>query len=350
MTTIAPPTETELNDFLGQAVTDFGAAATVAMVLIGDELGLYGALAEGGAQTPDQLATRTKTHPRLVREWLSNQAAAGYVAIDGPRFTLTPASAFALADPDSPVFLGGLAEVITAVYLGIDKVVDGFRSGHGLDWADQHASLFRGTDRFFRPAYAAHLVQEWLPALEGVVEKLIAGARVADVGCGLGASVSLMAAAFPMSQVIGYDSHAASIGAARTAITAANATFEVATATDIPAGDYDLITTFDALHDMGDPVAVARRIRQVIRPDGTWLVVEPFAGDTLQENLHPVGRLFYGVSTAVCTSHGVAQGGDDCLGSQAGPVRLTKVAHDAGFTSVRVAMRTPFNLILEVRP
>ena len=350
MTTIAPPSESELNEFLGQAVTDFGAAATVAMVLIGDELGLYAALAEGGAQTPEELAARTTTHPRLVREWLSNQAAAGYVAVDGPRFTLTPASAFALSDPNSPVFLGGLAEVITAVYRRIDRVADGFRTGRGLLWADHHPSLFRGTDRFFRPAYAAHLVPEWLPALDGVVEKLTAGARVADVGCGLGAVVALIAQAFPASQVIGYDSHAASIEAARAASTAANATFEVATATEIPGGDYDLITTFDALHDMGDPVAAARRIRQVICSEGTWLVVEPFAGDTLQENLHPVGRLFYGVSTAVCTSHGVSQGDDDCLGSQAGPGRLTKVAHDAGFTRVRLALQTPFNLIFEVRP
>jgi SAM-dependent methyltransferase len=350
MTTIAPPSETELNEFLGQAVTDFGAAVTVAMVLIGDELGLYEALAAGGAQTPEELATRTMTHPRLVREWLSNQAAAGYVAVDGPRFTLTPASAFALSDPNSPVFLGGLAEVIAAVYGGLDRVADGFRTGQGLDWADQHASLFRGTDRFFRPTYTAHLVQEWLPALDGVVEKLTAGARVADVGCGLGAAASLIAEAFPASQVIGYDSHAVSIEAARTAGTAANASFEVATATEIPGGDYDLITTFDTLHDMGDPVAAARRIRQVICSEGTWLVVEPFAGDTLQENLHPVGRLFYGISTAVCTSHGVSQGGDDCLGSQAGPTRLRQVAHDAGFTRVRLAVQTPFHLIFEARP
>jgi SAM-dependent methyltransferase len=351
MTTIAPPTETELNGFLGQAVTDFGAAATVAMVFVGDQLGLYRALAEEGAQTAEELAAATRTHPRLVREWLHNQAAAGYVVVvEGSRFSLTPASAFALSDPNSPVFLGGLAEVITAVYLDVDRVAEGFRTGRGVAWGEHDPHLFRGTDRFFRPAYAAQLVQEWLPALDHVVEKLATGARVADIGCGYGAAVSVMAQAFPASQFVGYDDHAASIDAARAAVSAVNATFVVATATETPGGDYDLITTFDCLHDMGDPVAAARRIRQVICRDGTWLLVEPFAGDTLEENLNPVGRLFYGVSTAICTSHGVSQGDDDCLGSQAGLGRLTKVAHDAGFTKVRLAAQTPFNLIVEVRP
>jgi SAM-dependent methyltransferase len=350
MTTIAQPTDAELNEFLGQAVTDFGAAATVAMVLVGDELGLYRGLADGGAQTPDELADRTQTHPRLVREWLHNQAAAGYVAIEGPRFALTPASAFALSNPDSPVFLGGLAEVISAIFRDVDRVADGFRSGKGLSWADHDPSLFRGTDRFFRPSYAAQLVQAWLPALDGVVDKLAAGARVADIGCGYGASISLMARAFPASQFVGYDSHPASIDAARQATTAPNASFFLAAAGETPGGDYDLVSTFDCLHDMGDPVGVARRIREVICSDGTWLLVEPFAGDTLGENLHPVGRLFYGVSTAVCTSHGVSQGDDECLGAQAGLVRLTEVAHDAGFSRVRLAVQTPFNLIVEVRP
>ena len=350
MSTITAPTDTELNDFLGQAVTDFGAAATVAMVVVGDQLGLYHALAHGGAQTPEELAAATKTHPRLVREWLHNQAAAGYVTIEGTRFALTPASAFALSDPESPVFLGGMAEVITAVFRGLDKVAEGFRTGKGVGWAEHDPCLFRGTERFFRPSYAAHLVPEWLPALDGVVEKLTAGARIADLGCGHGASTSLMAQAFPASQFIGYDYHAPSIDAARKATTAPNASFEVASATETPGGDYDLIATFDCLHDMGDPVAAARRIRKVICPDGTWLLVEPYAGDALQDNLNPVGRLFYGVSTAICTSHGVSQGDDECLGAQAGLGRLTKVAHDAGFTRVRLAAQTPFNLIVEVRP
>jgi SAM-dependent methyltransferase len=350
MTTIAPPTETELNDFLGQAVTDFGAAATIAMVYVGDQLGLYAGLVEGGAQTPEELAARTRTHPRLVREWLHNQAAAGYVAVDGSRFALTPASAFALADPDSPVFLGGMAEVLKAVFLGIDQVAEGFRTGKGVGWAEHDTSLFRGTERFFRPGYAANLVPEWLPALEGVVAKLTAGARVADIGCGHGASTALMAEAFPASHFVGFDYHEASIEAARRATTAGNASFEVAAATETPGADYDLVATFDCLHDMGDPVAAARRIRQIISPDGTWLLVEPFAGEALQDNLNPVGRLFYGVSTAICTSHGVSQGDDECLGAQAGLGRLTKVAHDAGFTRVRLAAQTPFNLIIEVRP
>jgi SAM-dependent methyltransferase len=350
MTTIAPPTETELNTFLGQAVTDFGAAATVAMVHVGDQLGLYRGLADGGAQTPEELAARTATHPRLIREWLANQAAAGYVTVDGLRFALTPASAFALSQPRSPVFLGGLAEVITAVFLDIDRIADGFRTGRGLAWGEHHDHLFRGTDRFFGPSYAAQLVPQWLPALDGVVDRLTAGARVVDVGCGYGASVSLMAEAFPASVFVGYDSHPESIDAARQATSAANASFEVAAATEVPGGDYDLITTFDCLHDIGDPVAAARHIRQIICSDGTWLLVEPNAGDTLEDNLNPVGRLFYGVSTAVCTSHGVAQGDDDCLGSQAGYERLAKVAHDAGFTRVRLAAQTPFNLIVEIRP
>jgi SAM-dependent methyltransferase len=350
MTTIAPPADADLEAFLGQAVTDFGAAATIAMVLVGDRLGLYRALADAGAQTPEQLAARTSTHPRLVREWLHNQAAAGYVSVEGSSFALTPASAFALSDPDSPVYLGGLADVITAVFLGIDKVVDGFRTGKGLGWAEHDACLFSGTERFFRPGYAAHLVSAWLPALDGVVDKLTAGARVADIGCGHGASTILMAEAYPQSQFTGFDYHPASVDAARAATTLPNASFEVAAAADTPAGAYDLVATFDCLHDMGDPVGAARRIRQVIAEDGTWLLVEPYAGDTLQDNLNPVGRLFYGVSTAVCTSHGVSQGDDDCLGAQAGLARLTKVAHDAGFTRVRLAAQTPFNLIVEIRP
>jgi SAM-dependent methyltransferase len=350
MTAIAPPAQADLEAFLGQAVTDMGAAATVAMVAIGDKLGLYRALAEGGAQTPEALASRTGTHPRLVREWLHNQAAAGYVVIDGETFALSPASAFALADPESPVYLGGLADVITAVFLGLDKVAEGFRSGKGVGWAEHDACLFSGTERFFRPGYAANLVSSWLPALDGVVDKLVAGARVADIGCGHGASTVLMAAAYPQSTFAGFDYHQDSITAARRTTTLPNVSFEVAAAADTPAGDYDLVATFDCLHDMGDAVGAARRIRQVIAADGTWLLVEPYAGDTLADNLNPVGRLFYGVSTAICTSHGVSQGDDDCLGAQAGLARLTKVAHDAGFTRVRLAAQTPFNLIVEVRP
>lgn len=350
MTTIAPPSEAELDAFLGQAVTDFGAAATVAMILVGDRLGLYAALADGGPQTPDELAARTETHPRLVREWLHNQAAAGYVTVDGTRFALTPASAFALSDQDSPVYLGGLSEVITAVYLGLGKVVRGFRTGRGVGWAEHDSCLFSGTERFFRPGYAQHLVPAWLPALDGVVEKLTSGARVADIGCGHGASTLLMAQAFPRSTFTGYDYHPDSIDAARSGAAAPNLSFEVASAVETPDGPFDLVTTFDCLHDMGDPVAAARRIRQVLVDDGTWLLVEPFAGDTLEENLNPVGRLFYGVSTALCTSHGVSQGDDECLGAQAGLSRLTQVARDAGFSRVRLADQTPFNLIIEVRP
>jgi SAM-dependent methyltransferase len=350
MNTIAPPADADLEAFLGQAVTDFGAAATVAMVLVGDRLGLYSGLVDGGAQTPEELASRTGTHPRLVREWLHNQAAASYVVVEGTRFALTSASAFALSNPESPVYLGGLADVIAAVYLGLDKVTEGFRTGEGVGWAEHDPCLFSGTERFFRPGYAANLVSDWLPALDGVVDKLVAGARVADIGCGHGAATILMAQAYPHSDFKGYDYHQASVEAARTSTTLPNISFEVSSAAQTPANDYDLVATFDCLHDMGDPVGAARRIRQVISPDGTWLLVEPQAGDTLEDNLNPVGRLFYGVSTAVCTSHGVSQGDDECLGAQAGLARLTKVAHDAGFTRVRLAAQTPFNLIVEVRP
>jgi len=350
MTTIAAPAQADLEAFLGQAVTDFGAAATVAMVRIGDRLGLYRGLADGGAQTPEELASRTGTHPRLVREWLHNQAAAGYVAIDGDAFALTPASAFALSDPDSPVFLGGLADVVTAVFRDMDKVAEGFRTGKGLGWAEHDDCLFSGTERFFRPGYAANLVSSWLPALDGVVDKLTAGARVADIGCGHGASTILMAEAYPRSQFTGFDYHSASIEAARAATSLPNVAFESAPAAQTPDGRYDLVATFDCLHDMADPVGAAHRIRQVIDENGTWLLVEPYAGDTLQDNLNPVGRLFYGVSTAICTSHGVSQGDDDCLGAQAGLARLTKVGHDAGFTRVRLAAQTPFNLVIEIRP
>ncbi len=350
MTTIAPPTDSELNDFLGQAVTDFGAAATVAMVLVGDQLGLYGGLADGGPQTPDELADRTQTHPRLVREWLHNQAAAGYVAIQGPRFTLTPASAFALSNPDSPVFLGGLAEIISSVFRDADKVAAGFRTGHGLSWAEHHPAVFRGTVRFFRPGYAAQLVPVWLPALDGVVDKLTAGARVADIGCGYGASISLMAQAFPASQFVGYDSHPASIDAARQATTAANASFYVAAATETPGGDYDLVSTFDCLHDMGDPVGAMQHGRETLDADGTVMLVEPFAGDTLADNLNPVGRIYYAASTLVCTPNSLNQEVGLALGAQAGPQRLEHIAREAGFTHFRRATQTPFNLVLEARP
>jgi 2-polyprenyl-3-methyl-5-hydroxy-6-metoxy-1,4-benzoquinol methylase len=352
----AQPDPAELDAFLGRAVPDMAAAAAVPLVLLGERLGLYRLLADGGPLTAPELGELSGTHPRLVREWLAAQAAGGYVSYDpaAHTFWLTPAQAFVLADDTSPVYLGGLVEVLSVLWTDLDKVVDGFRTGRGLAWHEHNAALFHGTERFFRPGYAAHLVPEWLPALEGVVAKLEQGATVADIGCGHGASTIIMAAAYPRSRFTGFDYHPPSVERARASAAEAGVgdrvSFEVAAATEIPAGGYDLVAAFDCLHDMGDPLAAARRVREALAPDGTWLVVEPFAGDSLSDNLNPVGRLFYAVSTQICTAHGVAQGDDDPLGAQAGEAQLRGVFERAGFTRARRAAETPFNLVLEVRP
>jgi SAM-dependent methyltransferase len=347
--------ETKLNEFMGKAVGDIGAALSAVLVVIGDKLGLYKALAKAGPSTAAELAAKTSTHERYVREWLGNQAASGYVAYDAKtaRFSLPEEQAMAFAEEGSPAFLPGAFQVIAAAFAAGEKITERFRTGEGLEWGEHHACLFEGTERFFRPGYAANLVSSWLPALEGVVPKLKEGALVADVGCGLGASVILMAQAFPKSRFRGFDIHPASIELARERAKAAGVadrvTFEVAKATNFPGSNYDLVAHFDSLHDMGDPLGAARRVREVLSPGGTWLIIEPFAGDKLEDNLNPVGRVFYGASTMLCVPNSLASHGP-ALGAQAGEKRLREVVMAAGFRGLRRAAETPFNLVLEARP
>jgi 2-polyprenyl-3-methyl-5-hydroxy-6-metoxy-1,4-benzoquinol methylase len=348
--------EKKLNDFLGKVVGDVGAAMSAALVVIGDKLGLYKAMAAAGPVTPTDLARRTGTAERYVREWLNAQAAGGYVDYDAAsgRFTLPPEQAFALADDASPASVPGLFHVAAAMWHSEEKMTDNFRSGRGLEWGAQHPCLFEGTERFFRSGYIGNLVGTWLPALEGVAAKLERGAKVADVGCGLGASTILMAKAFPKSKFIGFDSHEKSIALARErakeAGVADRATFEVAKSTDYPGGGYDLVAHFDCLHDMEDPVGAARHVKGTIARDGTWMIVEPFAADRPEENHNPVGRVFYSASTLLCVPHSLAHHGP-ALGAQAGEARLREVVvTGGGFTKFRRATETPFNLILEARP
>jgi SAM-dependent methyltransferase len=348
--------EQKLEAFVHQAVGDMGVAISGALVHIGDKLGLYKAMAGAGPLTPADLAGRTDTTERYVREWLDNQAAGGYVTYDPTtaRYELPDEHAMVLADENSPVFLGGGYEVVTAGYLGEAKVTEAFRTGGGVAGHEHDERLFRGTERFFRPGYQANLVDSWLPALEGAVDALSAGASVADIGCGFGAATIVLAKAFPRSRFVGYDNHDVSIAAARKAAAQAGVadrvTFEVAAAADYPGTGYDLVTVFDALHDMGDPVGVARHVRSTLSPDGTWLVVEPYASDHVPDNHNPLGRAFYGFSTLFCTPGSLAQDVALGLGAQAGGTRLRQVLTDGGFTRVRQAAATPLNLILEARP
>jgi 2-polyprenyl-3-methyl-5-hydroxy-6-metoxy-1,4-benzoquinol methylase len=348
--------QAKLEAFLGQAVTDMGAAISGLLLHIGDRLGLYKAMAGAGPITSSDLAQRTATAERYVREWLGNQAAGGYVIYDPTdrTYELPAEQAMVVANEDSPVFLAGAFETIASCYADHDVFVDAFRTGAGVGWHMHDKRLFSGVVRLFRPGYAAHLVEEWLPALDGVVEKLRAGASVADVGCGLGASTVIMAQAFERSTFAGFDIHEPSIEAARVAAADAGvsqrAKFDIAPATDLPGEGYDLVCVFDALHDMGDPVGVARRIRQALAPDGTLMLVEPNAGDALEDNLNPVGRTYYGLSTVICTPGSLAQDVGLGLGAQAGEQQLAGVLREAGFTHVRRAAETPFNIILEARP
>jgi 2-polyprenyl-3-methyl-5-hydroxy-6-metoxy-1,4-benzoquinol methylase len=354
----ATPTidEQKLEQFMGQFVQDMGAAATAPLVVLGDKLGLYKAMADGDPLTPAELAERTDCRERYLREWLCQQAASGYVEYDpeGGTFRLPPEQALALAHDDSPAFIPGAFQLIAAIVKDEPHITERFRSGEGFGWHEHDHDLFEGTERFFRPGYLANLVESWLPSLDGVVEKLEAGARVADVGCGHGASTILMAQAYPRSTFVGTDYHEGSIEAARRAAERAGVadriTFEVSSAKELSGGPYDLVCVFDALHDMGDPVGAARRVRSQLADDGTWLVVEPMAGDAIEDNLNPVGRVFYAGSTMLCTPASLSQEVGLALGAQAGQQRLTEVLNEGGLSRVRRSAETPFNLVLEVRP
>jgi len=347
--------EAKLNDFMGRFVHDLGAVMHAATVVVGDQLGLFKALAQGAA-TAEQLAARTETDARYLREWLSCQAASGYVEYDAATdsFHLTEEQAFALAVEGSPTFVPGAFQIAVAQFKAIPRMSQAFRTGLGVGWHEHDASLFHGTERFFRPGYAAHLVEHWIPALDGVQERLAAGAAVADVGCGHGASTLIMAKAFPRSSFVGFDYHEPSIAHAREAAQQQGlgdrVRFEVATATSYPGGDYQLVTMFDCLHDMGDPAGAAAHVRQSLRGDGSWMIVEPFANDLLQDNLNPVGRVFYSASTFICTPASRPQEVGRCLGAQAGEARLAEVVRQGGFSRFRRATQTPFNLVLEARP
>ena len=347
--------EAKLNAFMDNVVRDMGAVAHAATVVIGDQLGLYKALADR-PMTAAQLASKTGTDARYVLEWLSAQAASGYVGFDPAteHFELSEEQALALAVEGSPAFIPGAFQVAIAMFAAVPQLVEAFRTGKGMGWHEHHAALFVGTERFVRPGYAANLVSRWIPALEGVQDKLQAGARVADVGCGHGASTVILAQAFPASSFVGYDYHEPSIRHARRlavlAGVADRVNFEVASADDYPGDDYDLVAFFDCLHDMGDPVGVARHVWASLKPDGTWLIVEPFAGDRLEDNLNPVGRLYYSASTCICTPASRSQPVGLCLGAQAGEGRLRAVVSKGGFSHFRRATETPFNLVFEARP
>ncbi len=348
--------EAKLQALVGKAVGDLGATLSTAMISIGDRLGLFKALARGGAATPAELAARTGAVERYVREWLAACAAGGYVEYqpESGRFSLSPEQQIALTDETSPFCVIGGFEAMLAAMRAEPMIADDFKVGRGFAWAEHDARLFEGTERFFGGGYAANLVAAWIPALEGVEAKLRVGARVADVGCGHGASTILMARAFPASTFVGFDSHPPSL--ARASELAAEAglsdrvRFEIGTATDFPGEGYDLVAHFDSFHDLGDPLGAARRVRKTLKPDGSWMIVEPQARDRLEDNLNPIGRVFYGASTLICTPHALSEGGESALGAQAGEARIGALVESAGFRHFRLATETPFNLVLEARP
>jgi 2-polyprenyl-3-methyl-5-hydroxy-6-metoxy-1,4-benzoquinol methylase len=347
---------TKLEPLLGTIVSELGAAANASLVLTGERLGLWQALAEHGPSTSAELAAKTGTRERYVREWLASQASSGFATYDAAadRFFLSPEQAAVFADEQSPVSMTGGFHSLAAVYEARPKLEDAFRNGHGIHWGDHSNCLFCGVERFYRSGYKASLVAEWLPALDGVVEKLERGAKVADIGCGHGVSTVLMAAAFPNAEFVGVDFHPASIEAARAHAREhgvdGNVRFEVGLAKDYAGAGYDLVTFLDCLHDMGDPVGAARHVRETLAPDGTWMIVEPMAQDRLEDNLTPVGRLYYAGSTMICVPTSLAQEMGAALGAQAGEARLREVVTGSGFTRFRRVVETPFNMILEARP
>ena len=353
--TAATIDEDQLNELLGRFVADLGATICAANVLVGDRLGLYRALAEGGPSTSAELAERTGTAERYVREWLRGQAAGGYVDYrpGEDRYLLGPEQALAFADP-AGLALPGAFQLAAACLRDVPKITQAFRAGSGVGWHEHDGEVFTGCERFFRPGYVAHIVSSWLPALHGVIDALTAGATVADVGCGLGTSSRLIAEAFPACSVTGFDYHEESIRlATEAAIDAGLADrtrFAVAPADGFPGTGYDLVTTFDCLHDMGDPVAAARHIRDALAPHGTWMLVEPYAQDDVAGNLNPIGRIYYGFSTFLCVPHAISEHAIDAMGSQAGEERTRQTVTKAGFTQFRRAAETRFNIVYEIRP
>ncbi|MBV9512892.1 MAG: methyltransferase domain-containing protein [Mycobacteriaceae bacterium] len=342
--------------FVFRAVEEAGAALNTALVVMGDRLGYYRSLAENGPSTPAELAERTNTDEHYAREWLNAQAAGSFVTYDPAtsRYHLPPEQTAALTDENSPAFVGGLFQIAHGTACDAARIIEAARTGDGIGWGDHNSDVHIGCERFFRPSYQANLISQWLPALEGVVDKLTAGAAVADVGCGHGASTVLMAQAFPRSTFRGADAHAASITTAReraaSCLSSGQLSFEAAGADVFTGGPYDLVTMFDCLHDMGDPVGAARHVREVIADDGTWMIVEPAAGDHVEDNLHPIGRAYYAFSTLLCTPASLSQPVGLALGTQAGPARINDVVSTAGFTRFRIAAQTPFNNVFEVRP
>jgi SAM-dependent methyltransferase/transcriptional regulator with XRE-family HTH domain len=348
--------EQQLHEYLGRFVVDLGATVQAATVLIGDKLGLYKALAQVGPSTPAELAERTGTAERYVAEWLRGQAAGGYVTYEPAtgRFELDEIQAFTLTDEDNPFFLPGAFQLATAAARDEPAITEAFRTGAGVGWHEHNTDVFTGCERFFRPGYHANLVSSWLPACAGVVDRLGAGASVADVGCGLGASTLIMAEAYPNSRFSGFDYHDESIRqAAKKAADAGVAgrvTFEVAAAADFSGTGYDLVTSFDSLHDMGDPVGAARHVLASLHPDGTWMIVEPAAGDRVEDNLNAVGRAYYNFSTLLCVPSSLSQEVGLALGAQAGEAAIREVATTAGFNRFRRVAETPFNFVYEARP
>ncbi|MGE0214591.1 class I SAM-dependent methyltransferase [Mycolicibacterium sp.] len=346
----------KLMEFVLRSVSETGAALNCALVVMGQRLGYYRSLVEHGPSTPAELAEHTGTDEHYAREWLNAQAAGSFVEYDNStgRYRLPAEQAMALDDEASPAYVGGLFQLAYGTLRDAGHIVDAARAGDGMGWGEHNSDVHIGCEKFFLPTYTAHIVENWLPALDGVTDKLAAGARVADVGCGHGGSTLLMATAFPNSTFVGTDAHAGSIETARQRADEAGGThrvtFEVGGADQLGGGPYDLVTMFDCLHDMGDPIGAARRIREVIALDGTWMIVEPAAGDRAEDNFNPIGRAYYGFSTLLCTPSSLAQPVGLALGTQAGPARIRDVVTAAGFTRFRIAASTPFNHVFEVRP
>lgn len=353
---IPPPSQRDIEAFIGRVICDLGAAFSGVLVNVGRKLGLYEAMLDLGDCTTAELAKKTGVRERYVREWLANQAAGGYVAYDLERqtYSLPPAQAMVLANDQSPIFMVSAFEVASSFWLDEDLIVETFRSGEGLGWHAHNHRLFCGTESFFRTGYRAHLVNDWLPALDGIIGRLQSGARVADIGCGHGASTIMMAQAFPKSSFLGVDYHDASIVTARKRATeegvVTNIAFEVMTATEFHGRDFDLICFMDCLHDLGDPVGALASCRRALKHDGKVLLVEPYAGDRLEENLNPIGRMYYAASAMACTPNSLSQNVGLGLGAQAGEQRLREVARQAGYSNLRRASQTPVNLILELTP